>query len=183
MQGVVIVEGVSDRAALEALARRRGRDLAAEGVSVLPIGGAHRIARVLEELGPHGSDTRLAGLVDAGEAPVYQRALERAGLGAVLTRAGMEELGFYTCERDLEDELIRALGPETVEEIIDARAERVPWETFCKQPAQRGRPVEERLHRFFGTRSGRKELYARVLVDALPLDRVPRPLDGVLGHV
>jgi hypothetical protein len=180
---VVIVEGVSDRAALEALARRRGRDLAAEGVSVLAIGGAHRIARVLEELGPHGTNARLAGLVDVGEARIYQQALQRAGLGARLTRSGMEELGFYTCDRDLEDELIRALGSDTVEEIIDARAERVPWETFCKQPAQRGRPVEERLHRFLGTRSGRKELYARLLVDALPLDQVPRPLDGVLGHV
>jgi hypothetical protein len=180
---VVIVEGVSDRAALETLARRRGRDLTAEGISVLPIGGAHRIARVLEELGPHGSDTRLAGLVDVGEARIYQRALERAGFGARVTRAGMEELGFYTCDRDLEDELIRALGAGAVEELIDARAERVPWETFCKQPAQRGRPIEELLHRFMGTRSGRKELYARLLVEALPLDRMPRPLDGVLSHV
>ena len=37
MQGVVLVEGISDRKAVEALARRRGRDLAAEGVSVIAI--------------------------------------------------------------------------------------------------------------------------------------------------
>jgi hypothetical protein len=34
-----------------------------------------------------------------------------------------------------------------------------------------------------GSRSGRKALYAQVLVDALDLSRVPRPLDGVLAHV
>jgi hypothetical protein len=34
-----------------------------------------------------------------------------------------------------------------------------------------------------GTRSGRKILYARLLVEALDLERVPRPLDGVLEAV
>ena len=40
-----LVEGISDQRALEALAARRGRDLEAEGVSVVPIGGAHAIGR------------------------------------------------------------------------------------------------------------------------------------------
>jgi hypothetical protein len=34
-----------------------------------------------------------------------------------------------------------------------------------------------------GTRSGRKAHYARRLVVALDLDRVPRPLDAVLSHI
>jgi hypothetical protein len=34
-----------------------------------------------------------------------------------------------------------------------------------------------------GTRSGRKSQYAALLVDALDLDRVPRPLEDVLAHV
>jgi hypothetical protein len=34
-----------------------------------------------------------------------------------------------------------------------------------------------------GTRSGRKVRYGRLLVEALDLNRVPRPLDGVLDHV
>ena len=50
----------------------------------------------------------------------HQRALERAGFGAPVTRQGMEKLGFYACDRDLEDELIRAVGPPAVEELIDA---------------------------------------------------------------
>jgi predicted ATP-dependent endonuclease of OLD family len=37
---VVLVEGLSDRHAVEALARRRGRDLVAEGVEVVAPGGA-----------------------------------------------------------------------------------------------------------------------------------------------
>jgi hypothetical protein len=52
-----------------------------------------------------------------------------------------------------------------------------------KQPAQRGRTIEEQLRRFMGTRSGRKIAYARLLVDALDLTQVPRPLDRVLAHV
>lgn len=35
---VVLVEGVSDQAALEALAARRGRDLDAEGIAIVPLG-------------------------------------------------------------------------------------------------------------------------------------------------
>jgi hypothetical protein len=39
------------------------------------------------------------------------------------------------------------------------------------------------MRRFIGTRSGRKNRYGRLLVDALDLTRVPRPLERVLSHV
>ncbi len=180
---VVLVEGVSDRFALETLARRRGRDLEAERVSVVSIGGAHAIGRFLELFGPQGLDVRLAGLCDAGEEGAYRRGLERAGLGSKLTRAEMEALGFSVCVADLEDELIRALGAASVEEVVEAQGELHSFRTFQKQPAQRGKTVEEQLRRFLGTRSGRKSHYARALVEALDLDRMPRPLDLVLAHV
>ncbi len=109
-RAVVLVEGVSDQVALEALAGRRGRDLDAEGVSIVPIGGAQAIGRFLDRFGPQGLDVRLAGLCDAGEERGFRRGLERAGLGSNLTRADMERLGFYVCVADLEDELIRSLG-------------------------------------------------------------------------
>jgi hypothetical protein len=92
-RGVVLVEGISDQRALEALARRRGRDLHAEGVSIVPIGGAQAIGRFLELLDPQRPAVRLAGLCDAAEEGEFQRALERAGLGSGLTRADMERLG------------------------------------------------------------------------------------------
>ncbi len=181
-RAVVLVEGTSDRLALAALAQRRGRDLAAEGVAIVSIGGAMSIGPVLELLGAHGLGVRLAGLCDAGEEGYFRRGLARAGLGADLTRAGMEALGFYVCVADLEDELIRALGADSVERVIAAHGELGSFRTFQKQPAQRRRTVEEQLRRFMGTRSGRKNQMAPALVHALDLDRVPRPLDGVLAH-
>src|SRR5215213_3028336 len=108
-EGVVLVEGISDRVAIEALAARRGRVLAAEGIAVVAIGGAQAIGRFLDRFGPRGLDVRLAGLCDAGEEREFRRALERAGLGADLTRSATERLGFFVCDPDLEGELIRAL--------------------------------------------------------------------------
>jgi hypothetical protein len=107
---VVLVEGASDRVALEALAERRGRSLEAEGISVVAMGGATNIGRFLERFGPRGLDLRLAGFCDAAEEEWFRRGLQRAGLGPALSRADMETLGFYVCVADLEDELIRCLG-------------------------------------------------------------------------
>ena len=183
IRAVVLVEGISDQVALEALARRRGRDLGAERISVVPMGGARSIGRFLELFGPRGLDVRLAGLCDAGEEGDFRRGLERAGLGSHLTRADMESLGFYVCLADLEDELIRSLGTASVEHIVDAQGELGSFRTLQKQPAQQGRTHEAQLRRFMGTRGGRKIHYARLLVDALDLTQVPRPLDRVLAHV
>ncbi len=177
---VVLVEGVSDQAALEALAVRRGRDLEAEGVDVVAIGGAQAIGRVLRT---YGSDVQLAGLCDAAEEGDFRRALERAGLGSDLSRPRLEALGFYVCEADLEEELIRALGPAAVEEVIGEQGELGAFRTLQKQPEWRGRRAEEQLRRWLGSGSTRKTRYARLLVEALDLERVPRPLDGVLAHV
>jgi hypothetical protein len=87
------------------------------------------------------------------------------------------------CDADLEDELIRCLGADTVERILAAEGELGSFRTFQKQPAQRGRPVQAQLRRFLGTKQGRKIRYGTLLVEALDLADVPRPLDGVLGHV
>jgi hypothetical protein len=182
-RAVVLVEGTSDQRALEALARRRERDLEAEGVSIVPIGGAQAIGRFLERFGPQGLNVRLAGLCDAAEEGDFRRGLERAGLGSELTRTGMERLGFYVCVADLEDELIRALGADAVEEVIASEGELGSFRTFQNQPAWRGRPPEEQLRRFLKTYGGRNIRTAALLADALDLDRVPRPLDGVLAHV
>jgi hypothetical protein len=183
LRAVVLVEGVSDQVAVETLAERRGQDLQTEGISVVPIGGAQAIGGFLEHFGPKGLGVRLAGLCDAGEERDFQRGLERAGLGSDLTRADMEELGFYVCVADLEDELIRALGAGAVEQVVDAQGELGPFRTLQKQPAWRGRPREEQLRRFMGSGGRRKIRYARLLVDALDLAQVPRPLDLVLAHL
>jgi hypothetical protein len=170
---VVLVEGTSDRAAVLALADRRGLDLAGRGVDVVPIGGATNIRHFLEPAVARG--LRVVGLCDAGEAPTYRRALQRTGLGSDLGWAG-----FFVCTEDLEDELIRALGTSAVEQVLDAEGDLESFRRFQKQPAQRGRPLDQQLRRFMGTRSGRKIWYGHVLVEALDLERVPPPLDAVL---
>ncbi|MGH3197345.1 MAG: TOPRIM nucleotidyl transferase/hydrolase domain-containing protein [Streptosporangiaceae bacterium] len=185
---VVLVEGMSDRAALETLAARCGRDLRGEGVFVVPMGGATNIGHFLGWFGPRGFGVRLAGLCDEGEEHDFRRSLEQAGLGAGLNwagldRAGLARLGFFVCVADLEDELIRSLGVRRVEQLIEAQGELGPFRTFTGQPAQRNRTREQQLRRFMGTRSGRKIHYGHVLAAALDLTRVPGPLAGVLSRV
>ena len=181
-RAVILVEGMSDRGALEALAARRGRPLTADGATVIAMGGAKNIGRFLDRLGPRGSDVALAGLYDAAEEPDIRRELERAGFGSGPSRLEMERLGFYACIEDLEDELIRALGADDVLAIVEEWGELGPFRTLQKQPEWRGRPIEQQLRRFLGN-SNRKIRYAPLLVEALDLSKVPRPLDAVLAHV
>ena len=183
LSGVVLVEGISDQAAVEALAEHRGRDLAAEGISVIAMGGAQAVGRYLAQYGPEGLDVRLAGLCDAGEERLFRRALERAGLGANLTRVDLEQLGFFVCNADLEDEFIRALGAARVEEVVEAAGDLGAFRTLQKEPAWRGRPVEAQLHRFMGSGGRRRIRYPPLLIRALESNEVPRPLDLLLGHL
>jgi OLD-like protein len=179
-RAIVLVEGRSDQIALETLAGRRGRDLEREGVLIVPMGGAHAVGRYLARFGPPGAGTKLAGLCDAGEEELFRSGLERAGFGTRLTRPDMERLGFHVCVEDLEDELIRALGPAAVEAVLDAHDDLGPFRTFQMQPPWRGRPAQAQLRRFMGSADRRKLRYARFLVEALDPARVPRPLDAVL---
>jgi hypothetical protein len=178
----VVVEGVSDQIALEALAERRGIDLASAGIRTVVLGGAHRIGRFLDEFRPRMDGLELAGLYDVGEEAVFGNALARAGFGSDLTRAEMERLGFYVCVSDLEDELIRALGNEAVEELLRANDDLHRFRTLQQMPEWRHRGTGEQLRRFMGSGGRRKIRYARILVDALDLEGVPRPLDRVLAH-
>jgi len=179
MRTIVIVEGDSDKEALEALARLRGRDLEAEEVSIVPIGGAHAISRFMRSLEPPDAGVRLAVLVDAGEERAYRLGLERSGRGSAFDRVGMVSV----CSADLEDELIRALGAERVQMVIQTMGDLQSWQTFQKQPFQRGRPIEAQLRRFMGTISGRKARYARALVEALAHAEAVPPLDRLLAHI
>ena len=136
---------MSDKVALETLATRRRRNLAAEGVSVVAIGGAQALAKVLEDIRAQQPDVRLAGLCDAPEEPGFRRAFECAGLAADPTRESMEELGFYVCDPDLEGELIRALGAANVEAVLERNGNLASFRTFQKQPQWQGRPTEDQL--------------------------------------
>lgn len=167
---VVLVEGMSDQAAMDTLAARCGRDLRGEGIFVVPMGGATNIGHFVDLFGPGGFGVRLAGLCDQGEERDFRRGLDRIG-------------PYFVCVADLEDELIRALGTGRVEELIQAEGESGPFRTFTRQPAHRETLRDQQLRRFMGTRSGRKIRYGHVLAAALDLTRIPGPLVGLLSAV
>ncbi|MEU7296984.1 TOPRIM nucleotidyl transferase/hydrolase domain-containing protein [Streptomyces exfoliatus] len=174
LRTVVLLEGRSDLAAVEALAALRGRDLASEGVCVLSMGGAMSVGRYADLLGPSGLGLRLTGLCDEREQRYYDRALRRAGVSSG---------GFFVCVADLEDELIRALGTARVEEIIRAEGDLRAWQTFLRQPAQHDRPRHQQLRRFLGTKKGRKIRYGLLLVEPLTPGQVPAPLDELFASL
>jgi Overcoming lysogenization defect protein-like, TOPRIM domain len=170
---VVLVEGMSDQAAVRTLAERSGRDLHAEGVFVVPMGGATNVGHFVDLFGPGGFGVRLVGLCDLGEERDFRRGLGGAGT----------EARYFVCVADLEDELIRALGTGRVEDLIEAEGESGPFLTFTRQPAHRDTPRDQQLRRFMGTRSGRKIRYGHLLAAALDLTLIPGPLAGLLSAV
>jgi hypothetical protein len=126
---------------------------------------------------------RIAGLCDRGQEHRFQRALERTGLGVNLTRSEMEALGFYVCDADLEGELIRAVGVDAVLNVVAAQDELEAFRTLQRQHAWQQQSGEAQLRRWLGAKTLRKFRYATLLVDALDLDRIPKPLERLLAHV
>jgi len=186
-RAVLLVEGVSDRAALEVLAGRRGMDLAADGIEIVSMDGITNIGHLLDRYREPGRSVLVAGLYDDAEERFVRRGLIRVGLGGAdldgQPRSALEALGFYACSPDLEDELIRALGPSTVQELVEASGDLRSFRTLQRQPAQRSRSLHDQLRRLMGGRSGGKERYAAAMAAAVPLAQVPRPLSAVLSHV
>lgn len=190
MRTIVLVEGPSDAVALQALAESWGRRLATYDVEVLAMGGITHICSVATRL--HGAGQRLAGLYDEPEVRFVRRGLAAAGVLATadidledidLEDVDLEAYGFFCCVRDLEDELRRALGVDAVERVIAAAGETRSLELLAQMPAQAGWSREELLTRFMTSQSGRKERYARLLVEALPRGREPAPLRSLLLHL
>jgi hypothetical protein len=160
---VVLVEGITDRIALEAVAATLGRDLVAEGVDIVPIGGAQAIGRAFAE---HEGE-RVVGLCDAPEERWFRRVLGDAT---------------YVCVENLEDELIRALGAARVEGIVAEQGDLEAFRNFQNQPAWRGRSTESQLLRWMHN-GDRHQRYPPLLIAELEPDELPRPLAGVLAHV
>jgi hypothetical protein len=147
------------------------------------MGGATNLVRFLDHFGPSGVNVRVAGLCDLAEAAFFGRTLARRGITERADQASMASAGFFVCVRDLEDELIRAVGPHGVEAIVMQEGELGSLRRLQQMPFHRGRAVDEQLHRFMGVRSGRKYRYAPLLVDALDRAELPRPLHSLLAYV
>jgi len=155
----VLVEGVSDAVAVQVLAQRVG----IATPRVLAVGGSKGARRFARQF----AGMRLIGLVDAAERRDFERVLDRV----------------FVCDPDLESEFVLALGTDGVEAVIAQQGELESFRRLQRQPFQRTRSVEQQLARFFGGRSGNKPRYARLLAEAVALDRMPAPLRGLLAAV
>jgi Overcoming lysogenization defect protein-like, TOPRIM domain len=159
---VILVEGITDRIALEAVAERLGLDL--DGVEIVPIGGAQAVGRVAAQY----DGIRPAGLCDAGEERYFRRALGDA---------------VFVCRADLEDELVRAVGPERIEVVLAAQGDLETFRNFQNQPYWRGRPADAQLRRWLQASDNRGKRYPPLLIQALAPEEIPLPLAGALSSV
>ena len=144
------------------------------------MGGVTNVDRYLREYAERPG-TRVTGLCDRGEVRFVAGALRRPGARRRRRPTRLAAYGFFVCEEDLEDELIRALGTAAVVEVVEREGELGQLRTFQQQPVQRARSLHDQLHRFAGTKSGRKVRLAAALAEELPLDAVPAPLLDVLA--
>lgn len=169
---VLLVEGITDQIAVETVAERLGRDVGAEGLVVVPMGGAHAAKQFIPHFLAKGVEVR--GLVDRNEAGEFAAAL---GVSRVddLARHGVR-----ICVPDLEFELIGALEPAELEALLDREGDLRSFRTLQKQPNWRDRPFAEQLHRWLRSVSDRGPRYARLLIEAAPDDRLPAPLRAVV---
>lgn len=169
---LALVEGVSDVLAVNELGRRLG---AADGLTVEEMGGAHAAGRVVA--------TRIAAgwradavtvLVDAGEAEHVRRVVAEAA----------SAVRVLVCDRDLEDELVRALGTDVVEVLLERHGDLRAFRTLQRQAPWAGRPVPDQLRRFFGAGASRKLRYAKIMASEVSLDAVPDVLRQLFaaGH-
>ncbi len=164
---LILVEGASDQRAVEVAAGLLAVDLEAAGVTVVSMDGITNLPRHLRGL---STSVQVTGLYDAAQGGYVRRALARLGRH--------EE--FFGCTDDLEDELIRALGPARVRAVIEEAGDGASYAILRNQPFHRNRRELDVLRRFMGTTSGRKLRYAGLLTHALEPDEVPAPLVAVL---
>lgn len=181
-RSVILVEGASDKLALQALAEKMATNLDSKGVSIIELDGANTLGTFLKLVGKTGFDLPIQGLCDADKVSDWCDYLQDAGHGTPATRADLEALGFYVADRDLEDELIRSLGSARVKAAIKSEGDESAWITFQKQPTQKSLPESEQLRSFI-KKGNRKVQYAPVLVDLLQLHEVPNCLARIINGV
>jgi hypothetical protein len=178
---VVLVEGRSDAAAVAVLLNAHGLD--GEGrVKLVPMGGVTNVARDLRTSREEHPEALVLGLYDVAEERFVLGALRRSG---VLLEGPVDlvDHGFFVCDNDLEDELIRAVGTAAVEDALDEMGHLVRFRTFQYQPEWRDRSLTDQLHRFAGSGSGRKVALAERLAVRLDAATTPPPLAGLLDRI
>lgn len=178
---VVLLEGRSDIAAVRAAAASAQVDLS--GVRLVDLGGITNVRSRLTVLAREEPGVeQVLGMCDAGETRFVVSALESTGHW-VRDASDLASAGFFVCVADLEDELLRALGPGRVIQVLDRLGLRDKLDALGQQPAWRERPLRDQLHRFAGVASGRKELLATAFTAELAADELPEPLRLLLERL
>lgn len=177
---VVLLEGVSDVAAVTRVAATRGVSL--DGVQLVDLAGVTNVQRQLIELHRTTTDLDILGLCDAPEVRFVEHALRTVG-HHIGDASDLAPYGFFVCNADLEEELIRALGTEQSMHVIERLGLGTKFATLRQQPAWQRRPLADQLHRFCGVASGRKELLAGALAAALQPQRIPAPLAQLVDRI
>jgi predicted ATP-dependent endonuclease of OLD family len=173
----MFVEGPSDRLAILSLAKKNNLSLDSLGVSVIALNGAGILTWFLKLFGPTGFQLPVCGICDLDHLSQWSKVLENLGLGKSLSRSEMEKIGFFVCDRDMEDELVKALGDAAVLQAIDENGDTQDWNVFCQQPNNKTLARAAQIRAFLAAK--RKVIYAPILVSKLSAT-VPRPLQQVL---
>jgi len=172
---VVLVEGISDAIAIEVIASRCGQTFSGADAAVVPMGGVTNLGRFVSRF----SGVVFAGLYDSGAEGHVQRVLDSGTRGGLRT-SSLEDLGFYACVEDLEDEFIRSLGTAAVERVIEREGQLKSFRTMQREPHYRDRSKAVQLRRFVGRWRYR---YARLLAEAVDVGCAPTPVLRLLDHV
>jgi hypothetical protein len=178
----VLLEGASDVAAVQAASERAGLELGDAGVRLIDMGGATNVRRHLLDAARAPTSPRVLGMCDIKEGGFFVRALRELECDV----SSVDELprwGFQLCDRDLEDELMRALGPDGVRRVLDGLRLSGRFATFTRQPAWVARDFHDQARRFAGVASGRKEVMAGALTATLEPEALPPPLRQLLDDV
>lgn len=167
---MVLLEGASDVAAV-----RHTPGMRLDGVALVDLHGVTNVRTALLRARADLPDADVLGMCDQAETRFVERALVAAGL-PVRDASDLASYGFFVCHRDLEEELISAVGTAGAVAVIADLGLDAKLETLQRQPAWADRPLAAQLRRFCGVASGRKELLAGALAAALPADGLPGPL-------
>src|SRR5206468_8152552 len=130
---LVLVEGDSDVSAVRALANLIGCDLGLYDIQIRSCHGVTNFSRVLAEFVRAHPGAEFCGMYDVADEWHVRRALANVSI-SVAAHESLESVGFFACVADLEDELIRALGAEAVERVLEAQAELISFRRFQAMP-------------------------------------------------
>jgi putative ATP-dependent endonuclease of OLD family len=112
---VLLVEGRADRIVVMRVAELLGLELDRCGVSILELDGAGGVKSAIKLFGDNGFQTDLTVLIDADKASETAAAFG-------LQETALEEHGVFVCQRDLEDEYVRAMGEsETFDALVSSK--------------------------------------------------------------